>query len=347
MNKEHNGITIIPLSPDYYDQYDIFCREHPDCLIYYTRRYGHFLSVLLGCEKRYWIAVDDNKNIVGILPLMKSCPQNGQSVLNSLPFFGSHGGILACRDDASKELLSKYIKETEDASVIASTIVENPLRPLGSDVPATYMDYRISQITNIDLTEEQLFSSFDGSARRNIKKALRNNINVVVNNNAWCFLESTHRENISAIGGKTKSSDFFVSVKNGFRESVDYNIYVAMHGAECISALLLLYFNDTVEYFVPGTLHDARSLHPLPLVIFRAMVEARENGYKKWNWGGTWQSQGGVYQFKKKFAAIDGSYRYFTLLKDKALLRKTPKFIDGAFPNFYVVPYNELNNTVG
>ena len=60
-------------------------------MVYYIIKYKHFIENLLNVESHYLIAVDNNQ-IQGILPLMI---QNGKfgNVINSLPFYGSNGGI--------------------------------------------------------------------------------------------------------------------------------------------------------------------------------------------------------------------------------------------------------------
>lgn len=339
------ALDLALLTPAVHDRYDEFCSNHPDGIVYYSRRYASFLRELLGCEQRYWLAIGADGDIEGILPLMKIRAGNGNAVLNSLPFYGSHGGILSRSPAAAHMLLEKYTEETQASDVVAATIIEHPFSPSRESFPATFVDRRISQATAIDMPEEELLSSFDGSTRRNIKKAQRNNIAVRIDNDAWDFLRATHEDNMRAIGGKPKSPRFFEIFPQIFRKDADYNIFVAEHDGRYVSALLVLYYRDTVEYFVPVTTHDARPLQPLALIVLRAMVLARSAGYTRWNWGGTWLSQTGVYRFKAKFAAVDREYRYFTLLRDKSILLQSGASLSESFPGFFVVPYDKLGNS--
>ena len=50
---------------------------------------------------------------------------------------------------------------------------------------------------------------------------------------------------------------------------------------------------------MPVVNSEARSLQPTSAIIYFAMNDTRERGFKLWNWGGTWASQDGVYKFKK------------------------------------------------
>lgn len=339
----HSSLDVVALCREYHDGFEAFVSQQAAGIVYYSLRYKQFLESLLGCEPRYWLATDENGHIVGVLPLMKAHAADGRAVLNSLPFYGSHGGILAESAAAFDALVDKYRDEAGSDDVVAATMIENPFRPLNKAIPATFIDWRISQITDVDMPEDQLLASFEGSARRNIKKAKREGVSVHVDNDAWDFLERVHCDNMHAIGGKAKNQRFFQILPSVFRAGIDYKIFIAEVGNKHVAALLLLYYCDTVEYFVPATMHETRGAQALPLVILHAMVDARTAGFKRWNWGGTWLSQSGVYRFKKKFAAAERKYRYFIELRDKRLLRESSEALSRAFPDFYVVPFDRLD----
>lgn len=174
---------------------------------------------------------------------------------------------------------------------------------------------------------------------------MRGGVTVHRDNDAWQFLERVHSANMHSIGGKAKTRSFFEILPSVFRADIDYKIFIAEIANEPVAALLLLYYGNTVEYFVPATLHEARDAQPLPLVILRAMIDARGAGFTRWNWGGTWLTQLGVYRFKKKFGAVEQKYRYFTDLRDRQLLQQSPDSLRSAFPDFFVVPFNELEKS--
>jgi len=63
---------------------------------------------------------------------------------------------------------------------------------------------------------------------------------------------------------------------------------------------LLFYYGKTIEYFTPVFRNEYRSYQPMSLLIYQAMVDGAKAGYERWNWGGTWENQEGVYRFKSK-----------------------------------------------
>ena len=75
------------------------------------------------------------------------------------------------------------------------------------------------------------------------------------------------------------------------------------------------------------------------------MADAAARGFTRWNWGGTWLSQEGVYRFKKKWGASERRYRYFITLADASLKRRTAAELAAAYPWYYTLPYDQLAPT--
>lgn len=325
-------------------EYEKFLLSREEGLFYYSIKYKKFLESILNCESDYVLAINDEGGIEGVLPLMFRKGKYG-TVVNSLPFYGSNGGILASSEEAF-DLLKDYYNDLISRNEIAcSNYITNPLADNSKGVKHNLTDKRIGQWTYIgyeNSVEERLWESFKSSARRNIRKALKENVEVKIDNKALDFLYKVHHDNISSIGGKPKDKKFFESIPDYFIEGKDYNVYVAFLNGKPISALLLFYYNKVVEYFVPATIHEYRSVQALPLIVYTAMIDANAKGYKWWNWGGTWLSQEGVYRFKKKFGAQDKEYKYMINLNNQRLLECKTDELLSEYSGFYTVPFDRL-----
>lgn len=326
------------------DSYEEFLHTCDESLFYYSVKYKELLIELLSCKASYWLALEGG-NVVGVLPLMYQDGRYGR-IWNSLPYYGSNGGIIAKTNKAYEGLCKKYNSIISNEDVAASTIIANPLLLQDkSQILFDVVDHRISQITPLSSDgdiPEKLLSFIAGTARRNIKKALSNNISVRIDNNMIDFLEVCHKENMEEIGGRAKKSRFFALLKKHFVPGKDYNIYIAERDGKTISALLLFYYNKTVEYYMPVTIKDYRNLQPMALILYQAIVDASRLGYSKWNWGGTWLSQEGVYNFKKKWGAIDRPYRYYTKINNRRLFNLDKAEILQAYNDFFIIPFGLL-----
>ena len=157
---------------------------------------------------------------------------------------------------------------------------------------------------------------FDDPRPRNIRRALKEGVQVSSGNEKVSveFLYKIHVENMQAIGGLSKSWDFFEKLLSDMPRDL-WSVYVGAKDDQPIAALLVFYFNGTVEYFTPVIMSEHRKTQALALVIFEAMKDAvSKKGCKNWNWGGTWLSQGGVYDFKKRWGTSDYPYYYLSLI---------------------------------
>jgi hypothetical protein len=274
-------------------------------------------------------------------------------VLNSLPYYGSNGGFITDgRPQSAKALGTAWLALERELGCAASTVISSPfdteLEVFERDLEPTFRDDRIGQVTPLPAggAEEALFALYDETARRNVRKARKSGVTWRVDNGteAISFLHRTHDENIRAIGGLSKSRGFFDAVPAVVPQQ-DWRVYVAEHAGERVAALLVFRFNATVEYYTPAIVEASRPLQPLALLVHEAMREAATGGYKWWNWGGTWKSQVGVYRFKRKWGAVDMPYHYYTRLADRRLLQCTRAELLSAFPGFFAVPFDKLEQT--
>ncbi len=329
-----------------YHAYTQFLESTNFALLYHTPAYMDLISNYLGCEVAYWLCIEKGI-ITGALPLMIASGKYGK-VVNSLPFYGSHGSILAKTLTAQKLLQQKYNEISSGHSIAAATMISNPLQKDSIEIEHHYTDSRISQITDFSTclsNKGTLLNLLNSSARRNIKKATQHNIEVNIDNSAFDFLFNTHQENMSIVNGNSKSKRFFSMIPKYFKASDSYNIYVASLNDKPIAALLLFYYKQTVEYFTPVTLSKFRPYQPMALILYKAMTDAITKGYRLWNWGGTWHTQIGVYNFKKKWGAASTEYKYYVKANNQELLHTTPEELLTQYPGFFVLPFSLLGET--
>jgi hypothetical protein len=324
--------------------YDSYLLRHPGSLLYQSSRYRRLLGRLLECEDHTLVAVEGG-SIRGVLPLMRAEGESGK-VYNSLPYYGSNGGVLADDGEVVRRLVAAYDDLALAEETAAATTVENPFVPFDASALAHNLaDERIAQFTELSAEqadEEALLRCVDGSARRNVAKAVRSGVTVAVDNGGLARLHEIHHANITAAGGLAKNRRFFELVPEIFRPGQDFDVYVARREGRVIASLLVFYFNRTVEYFTPAIEHSARPLQPLSLVIATAMRAAAASGFGVWNWGGTWPTQTSLYRFKRKWAARELRYANYTQLNDRGILGLTPAEITARYPGFFVAPFSAL-----
>jgi hypothetical protein len=325
--------------------YAAFVNDHSQAMLYHSLPYVRMIAAITGATSRTLVAVDADGKMVGVLPLLSRDGQFG-AVLNSLPYYGSHGGVLADNPAAASALVDSYNDLATNADVCAATLVENPLAPgATTGVRFTATDSRIGQFTRIAFDErhsEQLMASYHQKTRNMVRKSGKGGMVISEENDALDLVEEVHTENMRALAGRAKEHSFFQLVPVHFTAGSAYRIFVARLDGEPVAALLLFYFRDTVEYYTPVIREAFRDRQPLSLLIHHAMTDASERGYRLWNWGGTWATQDGVYLFKKRWGTFDVPYQYYVQVNNEAVLNASRSTLLEQYPGFFVVPFDLL-----
>ena len=345
---------IKSLSNEYEESYTDFVLSKKESLMYYSLQFRKFLSELLGDESEYLIAVDNDK-VVGCLPIFfRKDPKNGV-VANSLPYYGGHGGPLAEDVDIMEKLLKKYVEVVSEKKCVASTIVGSPLEDFDSVykeiLRPDYIDERIELMTYFPYSDdlqnaESLMKAFHYKERNSIRKAIKNGVEVEIDNSdeAFDFLHDVHTDNMLAVGGIPKTNECFEGIRKNFKVRKEYNLYVAKINGVKVAALLVLYFNGTVEYYTPAIVEEYRSVQPLAHIIYTAMQDAMDEKNEKWNWGGTGLTQKSLYDFKSKWGTTESRYYYYTKIWDKSIINIQRDELGSIYKNYYVYPFNQVNN---
>lgn len=348
------SVSITLLDEKREQEYDEFIRLSPISLLYASSTYRRLLRRFLDAEDTYFIALNSQNEIVGALPSFIKRDKSFGSVINSLPFYGSNGAVIV--RDAARSVAGALLEALNEFAIsegcIASTIITSPLETDLSVYDAktayTFIDSRIGQLTSLPRgraeINRRIMEMIHSKTRNMVRKAEKSGISVVKNEgpDALSFIASEHQKNMIEIGGIAKPARFFELVNECMKYGVDYCTYTAYLDATPVAGLLLMMYNGIVEYFTPVIVKEYRSLQPLSLIIYQAMCDFASSGFRLWNWGGTWLSQKGVYDFKKRWGTQDYPYKYYTRVYDDKVLKMSKDELLTRYPYFYVVPFSEL-----
>lgn len=294
-----------------------------------------------------WLVARRKGVIIGLLPfLVKDGPLG--PAFNSLAYYGSNGGVIQAENDIDSKaaLVDAFYAMAAGAGAVSATIITNPMEGDSEFYDAyaghDYRDVRIAQITHFPAQAKDLLSSFEDPRPRNIRRAIKEGVTVARGGaEALEFLYRTHVENMTAIGGVAKKRAFFDAIPARMGAG-DWAVFTASLSGQPIAGVLLFYFNKTVEYFTPVIVDKHRNTQALALTIYEAMLDAMARGLTNWNWGGTWLSQGGVYDFKKRWGTSEYRYYYYTRIYKRELTVCKPAFLLEHYPGFFLIPFSRL-----
>ncbi len=325
--------------------------------MFHTPEYLAVLADILPKSEQVIIAAYNGSQIIGTLPVFIHSTDHGV-VLNSLPYFGSHGDILLANDASGRQsvlsaLANGLVEICREYSVGSVNIVSHPLSPwiasLADQIGLKAWDFRIGQISRLPVAANQeealegVLATCRQKTRNLVRKGLRQGF-VVETSTAdedWRQLILQHRLGMEKIGGTPKSEREFSAIRGNLEARGSCRLYVARLEGEFAGALLNLYHRNWVEYFTPVIVGSFRNRQVLSALIATAMCDAAIEGRSHWNWGGTWSTQAGVHRFKQGWGAIDHIYEYFGAVWDSQLNEMEPRKLLEHFPFFYVRPFSK------
>jgi hypothetical protein len=331
-----------------WQEWDNYILKHERSLFNASSKFCSFFHQLSPDATPMYIMAYYNGKLVGVLPsFLKKSPLG--NVLNSNPWFGSNPGVMADNEYIEKSLLQQFLKIGEWSDCITATIISRPFQDTGiyEEVYGQcdfLTDERIGMITPLIDNPDVMMQSFHSKTRNQIRKSYENCSWYKSDGGSadFDFLKIIHKQNMIAVDAPVKSQEFDI-VRDNFRQGIDYDLYISLFGEITVAALLVKYFNKTVDYMTPAIDVNYRHLNPLHLLIFEAMKDTAKRGFKFWNWGGTkLPDQESVYHFKKRFGGQECKYQYYTMIYKSLPRGLTPKKILQEYQYFYVLPFSFL-----
>lgn len=348
-------LSVRQLSDEDSHDYENLVSFSVEASVHHSLKFKELLARTFPLSHPIYTGVYLGSELVAAIPgFILDAPDGG--VFNSLPFFGSHGGIvtksMGHQPLIHSSLISYLNSQLDSMGIVAGTMIEPLFSESNSCLSESgwpVSDQRIAQYirfsvgTGSTVTHQEFLAHFSPKKQWDINKAKKANFSVTHGNSerSWEALRSLHELGMNRIGGTKKPSLMYSAIQEVFTYDEDYRLYTADKDGVVASALLVLYFKDTVEYFLPATAQEFLGQQPMSLLIFHAMYDALYHRKASlWNFGGTWRGQAGVYEFKKRWGAEEHIYSYRTRIFNAPFLTsKSNEELLALYPGFFVKPF--------
>ena len=176
--------------------------------------------------------------------------------------------------------------------------------------------------------EKETLSNFRSSTRRNIKKAIREGVDVGIFNSLEsvkdfcrlnCMTRKDHGLPPQPHGFFMKLYEYIISKKKGF-------VVLASYAKRIIAAAVYLHFGDQAIYKYGASNRDYQHLRPNNLVMWQAIKWCVENGFRSLSFGRTEPENTGLLQFKRGWGAGEKVTDYYKYdLKNSAFVKDRSK----------------------
>jgi lipid II:glycine glycyltransferase (peptidoglycan interpeptide bridge formation enzyme) len=314
---------------------------------YHSKNHLSFLKDLLKIDPHF-IQVKEKNEIVGLMPFFLKKSKHGL-VINSLPFFGSYGGIVY-KNDCTKLILNELNNFYLENDVLSSVIIPNPLLQ-NELIYENHFSYKFKDprlIQCLDLTnksEHQLWDSFEQRVRRAVRKSQKLNITVTnpeLTNEVIDEFYKMHITEMQSKGGKIKPNNFFQKIKEHFIIHQDYEIFCAKNNENNLSYLLVFHHNDFTEYYMPAYTSESKNTQSTSLLIWNSIKSSLNRKINYYNFGGTWKNQPELYKFKRGWNSTDFTYNYYINCDLEKIKEIGIDEISKNYEFFYIVPFEQL-----
>lgn len=281
-------------------------------------------------------------------------------VLNSLPFFGTIGGMVSDRTGTERLkllqiLISEILRVGEEMGALSVNLITRPGDPMELSyrdiIRPDFNDIRTAFYLNLpdpnenESIDQQMLCLMASHKRRALRKAKSHQFQIGMADRPEDFASfyEMHRSDMETKHGLPKPRAFWGAVTRHLPAKT-IELWIAKDGPAIAAGVLFFLHDRMAEYYMTGLSPEYRDKHPQTLIIYEAIRSFSERGLSVLNFGGTWPNQNGLARFKSEWGANPFQYKYFTkILGHKASLPSvTPGQLSRQYPYFYVFPFSEL-----
>lgn len=229
------------------------------------------------------------------------------------------------------DFLDPLVDSKESWEILLDELLAEDLttrfRVLHSDI--ALQDSRLEQVgrakwhcTDTTRSEEEMWAGLEGSAKRAIKKARRENIQVTALQEKAELIKFFNLH----LGVRKRKYDllaqpysFFEAIWDEFMAQGKGQILIASTDTQVIGSIVLLEWADKMYYKLSATDSAYLNLRPNDLLIWEGLKEAHAKGMRYFDFGISDWEQEGLIRYKRKFATQEKTVSFLTKPSSQAV----------------------------
>lgn len=269
--------------------------------------YGH---------KAFYYYIEDEEEIVGILPLINLRFHSLLNELTGLPFCDV-GNIIANSKNVQDRLLEKVIEAIKNTEARKCSFRGE----LSYSIPPESKLFaeatrKVRMLLPLPISSEILLKGFKSKLRSQIRKALKNGVRF-----EWAGPEgvddfyAVYCRNMRDLGSPAHSKQWFSSVMTNYEKRA--RIGLARYKGQCIGAGLILSTGYLTAIPWASTLRGYNRLSPNMLLYWNFLEFSSDNGCRCFDFGRSTEGEG-TYKFKKQWGALPVPLQWYSLHENNA-----------------------------
>jgi serine/alanine adding enzyme len=294
-----------------YQEWNILLEQIPAWSFFQTPTWSQIVTETLIDSKpcHHWIRYSDG--LEAILPGISIAKRFGFRKIESLPW-GTYGDLISIQPVTNKHrlLLSKILRLNTPLCDLTIPVSNYNTIPMQNDELANLsMKHRYTHILELQPSFEEVWNEkFQSRNKTSIKRIRKNTLKIT---------RSSDRQHVEQFknlyqqakkqweGIETIPDRFFESLNHHLCDSIQ--IWSAHNENTLVSAMIMLFGKNEIQYFAGATHPEYRKLGGSKLILTELIKYGCENGYRYCNFGAS-GGEKGVEQFKEIFGGEKSEY---------------------------------------
>ena len=309
--------------------------------IYQSPIYISMIMDILETKSRHLIC----KLHSSAIPLLYKSTSFGR-VYNSLPFFGSCGGIVGS-NDFCVELQTQILAIRQETSFASLNIVSNWYNQV--DLNSSSISFNVierinavKELEGIEGIENEALSTYHSKTRNIVRTTLKNDFEFCDLSDQFDNITKIYFDEMNLRKRFSKPIGFWEYLIKNKNAQLDYVIYGAKKEGKILGFVLFIYNEKLgqVEYFIPGSTPEGRKYNVNYFLIHSAIIEFSKQKFDTIHFGGSQTNQIDLIRFKQRWGSQTYSYKYFNTYSKKLEELPNNSLAEEA-PYFYVKPFTD------
>jgi FemAB-related protein (PEP-CTERM system-associated) len=277
---------------------DEYVRAHPAGSIWHTTGISQFIENTYGHRSRYLCALDANRGVVGVLPLVQMKSRIFGNFVVSVPYF-NYGGVLADHRAIADALFERAIAWRDEIG--AGHLEMRHCFNIGFHFPQ-----RTDKVTfwlPLPESSEDLWSSFPPKVRAQIRRGERETEEVAFGGKE--LLDQFYRvfaRNMRDLGTPVYGKEFFANLLNELGSSA--NLVVIRKNSQPIGCAFIAGQGARLEIPWASTLREYNHTGINMLMYWKVLEYAIQNKYQIFDFGRCTKGAG-TSRFKRQWGASE------------------------------------------
>jgi hypothetical protein len=297
--------------------------------IFYNSDYYQVNGHYAGWEPEMFVFSVDGKKI--IYPYVKKPIRELGFGWEFVDFFDistlEYGGAI-CGLGITLEIFQKFLDSFSEycsANGIVSEFVRLHPFSVGSEFYGVTGSSKKVYYVDLNKSKEEILSEFKKSNYNSITKAQRSDVSVykTIKSEHIAKFFDIYQETMKLRGAENfyfYSLEFIQQLIEKLKDKV--KLFVAEREGKIIAGSLFLYDNDIVHYYLSGLNRGESVYSPSNLILYTAILDAKDSGFRLFNLGGGYSPADGLDNFKSSFTATSKNFYRFTKIHNQEVYDK-------------------------